>query len=149
MEVYEKINLIIQEKGLTKREFAKRLIALEPKSNRTGEVMSEKTVYAYLNGKATINANLIPYIAEALDIAEQELFVDTKRNRIRYLKYILKDPSNEEISVIKSHLKKDNLQKIEKELIELLPYIPKIMLEELILKAKQIQTITNEHINQL
>ena len=149
MEVYEKINLIIQEKGLTKREFAKRLIALEPKSNRTGEVMSEKTVYAYLNGKATINANLIPYIAEALDIAEQELFVDTKRNRIRYLKYILKDPSNEEISVIKSHLKKDNLQKIEKELIELLPYIPKIMLEKLILKAKQIQTITNEHINQL
>jgi len=50
MEVHNQINLLIEERNLTKREFAKKLIALEPKSKRTGEIMSEKTVYAYLSG---------------------------------------------------------------------------------------------------
>ena len=77
MEVYEQINLIIEEKNLTKKEFAQRLLALEPRSKRTGETMSEKAVYAYLSGKSVINADLIPYIAEALDIPEQALFSET------------------------------------------------------------------------
>ena len=46
-------------------------------------------------------------------------------------------------------MKKDNLQKIEKELIELLPYIPKIMIEKLIIKVKRIKPIADEYINQL
>ena len=55
MELYNKINLILKEKKLTKKEFAKRLVALEPKSSRTGEIISEKIVYFYLSGKTVIN----------------------------------------------------------------------------------------------
>ena len=40
MEVFEAINNILEEKKISKREFVTKLIALEPKSNRTGEIIS-------------------------------------------------------------------------------------------------------------
>lgn len=141
MEIFEKINLIIKEKSLTKREFAKKLIALEPKSSRTGETMSEKVIYTYLSGKTVINSNLIPYIAEALNITEQELFIDNKSNRLKYLKYILKNPSKEELNLINSLNEDTNKSNQAKELISLLPYIPEAMLHSFIKKATQVKSI--------
>lgn len=73
MEVYEKINLLLQEKGISKRDFVMRLRNLEPRL-KSGEIPSEQTIYRYLNNTREIKIELIPYIAEALDVSEQELF---------------------------------------------------------------------------
>jgi transcriptional regulator with XRE-family HTH domain len=74
MEVWEKINYLIAEKNLSKIEFARKLIKLEPKLKLTGETPSEQTILGYLYGKREIKIELVPYIAEALDVEEQELF---------------------------------------------------------------------------
>ena len=76
MDITHKINYLIQEKGMTRREFARRLAALEPRLKRTGTVPSEQTIYGYLNGKREIKVELIPYIADVLGVKEQELFSD-------------------------------------------------------------------------
>ena len=89
MEVYEKINLLIQEKKLSKKDFSDKLRNLEPKLNSTLEIPSEKSIYAYLNGRIGIKIELIPYIAEVLEIPEQLLFDDSSRTRKIYLKHIL------------------------------------------------------------
>lgn len=74
MEVYEKINYLIEEKKMTKQDFIKKLILLEPKLKRTGEVPSPSTINGYLYGQREIKIELIPYIAEVLGANEQELF---------------------------------------------------------------------------
>ena len=50
MEVYEKINLLIKEKKLSKKEFAEKIRNLEVKLKSTGEIPTIKAIYAYLNG---------------------------------------------------------------------------------------------------
>jgi len=50
MNIVDNINILIKEKNLTKKEFAHRLMKLEPKCSRVGETPSLKTIYAYLNG---------------------------------------------------------------------------------------------------
>jgi transcriptional regulator with XRE-family HTH domain len=74
MNVSEKINFLLTEKNMTKREFATKLLELEPRLDGTGKPPSESTVYGYLNGGREIKIELIPYIAEVLNISEQELF---------------------------------------------------------------------------
>ena len=74
LEVYEKINYLINEKKITKKEFVTKLLALEPKLKATGEVPSEQTIYRYLNAQRELKIELIPYIAEVLEVDEQELF---------------------------------------------------------------------------
>jgi len=74
MEVIDKINYLLKEKSLQKKEFTKILQSLEPKLKSTGEVPSEQTIYGYLNGKRELKIELIPYIAEVLEVDEQELF---------------------------------------------------------------------------
>ncbi len=74
MEVYEKINYLITEKKMVKQDFIKKLIELEPRLKRTGEVPSPSTINGYLYGKREIKIELIPYIAEVLGVSEQELF---------------------------------------------------------------------------
>ncbi len=74
MTVTEKINYLLVEKNMTKREFATKLLALEPRLESTGKAPSESTIYGYLNGGREIKIELIPYIAEVLGISEQELF---------------------------------------------------------------------------
>lgn len=74
MEVYEKINHLIREKGLSKKEFVKIFLSLEPRLKRTGEIPRISTVYGYLNGLREIKIELIPFFAEALNVKEQELF---------------------------------------------------------------------------
>lgn len=46
----------------------------EPKLKSTGEIPSEQTIYGYLNGKRELKVELIPHIAEVLEVSEQELF---------------------------------------------------------------------------
>ena len=74
MDIVEKINYLIKEKGLTKKEFATRLQALEPKLKSTGNIPNLQTIYGYLNGKRELKVELIPYIADVLNVPEQELF---------------------------------------------------------------------------
>ena len=74
MNIVNKINYFVRERGMTKREFARRLSSLEPRLKRTGTVPSEQTIYGYLNGKREVKVELIPYIADVLGINEQELF---------------------------------------------------------------------------
>ena len=74
MNVADKINYLLEEKVMSKREFAQKLLSLNPVIERTGKAPSESTIYGYLNGGREIKIELIPYIAEALNIPEQELF---------------------------------------------------------------------------
>jgi len=74
MEVWEKINYLLNEKKMSKKEFADKLSALEPRLKLTGEAPSYQTILGYLYGKRKIKIELIPYIAEVLEIEEQELF---------------------------------------------------------------------------
>ena len=74
MEVYEKVNYIMQEKELSKKDFVRKLLEFEPKLKTTGETPSEQTIYRYLNGQRELKVELIPYIAEVLGVDEGELF---------------------------------------------------------------------------
>lgn len=76
MQIYERINSIIKSKGLKKKDFLERFTALEPRLKSTGEIPSVPTIYNYLNGTREIKAELIPYMAKALEVSEQELFLD-------------------------------------------------------------------------
>ena len=70
---------------------------LEPKLKITGEAPSENTIYSYLAGRISILIELIPYIAEALDITEQELFDSTSKTRKRCFKYFLQNVPKDEL----------------------------------------------------
>lgn len=74
MTILERINTILKSKNMSKRELARRIIALEYRAAKTGEIPTESSIYAYLNGTIELKADLLPYIAQALNIYEQELF---------------------------------------------------------------------------
>ncbi len=74
MNIIEKINFLLEEKGISKKEFVEKLQKLEPKLKGTGEIPSEQTIYRYLNESRELKVELIPYIAEVLEVNEQELF---------------------------------------------------------------------------
>lgn len=155
MEVFERINCILKDKNLSKREFSKKLRDLEPRLNSTGEIPSEKTIYKYLNGTIAIKIELIPYIAETLQVTEQELFTEDKKSRKKFFQQMIKTSTSEEIEILKNkfNLKytKTTLVKepkstynnkkpsLEEELISLLPYAPKPLLENFINKLKEIK----------
>ncbi len=148
MEVYEIINLRLQENKMSKKEFAIKLRNLEPKLNSTFEIPSEKSIYAYLNGRIGIKIELIPYIAEVLEIPEQLLFDDSSRARKTYLKHILQNVSSEEKEFIKSkvcseqtskiYIPKDRFHAIQ----DLLVYAPEIFLENLESTLKNYKDLT-------
>ena len=110
MEVWEKINYLLEEKKMTKQEFATKLIALEPKLKRTSETPSIQTILGYLYGKREIKIELIPYIAEVLGVDEGELF----RFDIEYA------------TAYNIRYSKDA-----REILDLLQYIPKPTLEHI------------------
>jgi len=74
MELFEKVNYLIAEKNMNKKEFANKFLSLNPKLRTTGEAPSLSSIYNYLTGKREIKVELIPYFAEALEVKEQELF---------------------------------------------------------------------------
>lgn len=148
MEVYEKINLYLKDKKISKKEFSKKLILLNVKLKNTGEVPSENTIYAYLNGRIGIKIELIPYIAEVLEIPEQLLFDDSSRTRKIYLKHVLQNASSEEREFMKSkvcqeqtskiNIPKDRFHKIQ----DLLVYAPEIFLDNLESTLKNYKDLT-------
>ena len=132
MEVYEKINCILKQKNLTKRWFAKRLRELEPKLKSTGEIPTEKAIYGYLNGVSQIKIELIPCIADVLNISESELFTfnkDEKKNS-----FTIRQPKVEYGS---------DEKELEK-LVCLLPYSPKILVKKLINELESIKKLYDE-----
>lgn len=74
VNIIDKINFLLEEKGISKKEFVDKLQKLEPKLKGTGEIPSEQTIYRYLNESRELKVELIPYIAEVLGIQEQDLF---------------------------------------------------------------------------
>ncbi len=142
MEIFELINKILEEKKISKREFAQKLIALEPKSNRTGETISENIVYSCLSGHTAIKAYLIPYISDVLGVPEQVFFEENKKTRMRLLKYLLKNLSKEEENYIKIALNKNKNEDIQSEILELLKYAPQPMLVKIKNSLKEIKNIT-------
>ena len=160
MDIYERINSFIKEKNLTKREFSKKLRDLEPKLKSTGEIPTEKTIYKYLDGTIAIKTELIPYIAEVLQITEQELFTNDEKSRKKFFYNILKTANDSEIEIIKNkfNLSNENSSLVKEpsntynqnnplhtELLELLPYAPDPLLKNLIEKLKEIKEL-NESI---
>lgn len=89
MNIHENINQLIKQKGMNKKEFAIKLINLKPTINRVGEIPSISAIYTYINGSASIKAELIPYIAEVLEVTEQELFDTSNKTRLKCLKFII------------------------------------------------------------
>ncbi len=81
MSILEQINATLKAKNMTKRELANRIIALEYRAAKTSEIPSESSIYAYLNGSIELKADLLPYIAEALNIYEQELFSSESKSK--------------------------------------------------------------------
>lgn len=154
MEVYERINILIKDKKLTKREFSKKLRDLEPKLNSTGETPTEKTIYKYLDGNISIKIELIPYIAEVLQITEQELFTKDTKSRKKFFQKLIKTANNDEIEILKNKFdlkfNETSIVKepsntygkesdLENELIQLLPYAPKPLLKNFVEKLKELK----------
>src|SRR5574344_515271 len=74
MEVFEKINYLIEESNMTKKEFVDRVLELEPKLKASGEAPSIQTIYRYLNGSRDLKVEILPYFAEVLGVKEQDFF---------------------------------------------------------------------------
>jgi len=123
MEVWEKINYLLDEKNISKQEFANRLIALTPRLKRTGETPSTQTILGYLYGKRELKIELIPYIAEVLEVTEQELFSFdieyASEYNIRYSKDI-------------------------REILDLLQYAPKPMIENIKTTLQKFKVVYDE-----
>lgn len=110
MEVFEKINYLISEKNMSKKEFADKFLSLNPRLRTTGEAPSYSSIYGYLSGRREIKIELIPYIAEALNVKEQELFnFDLEYSTEFNIRY----------------------SKDAREIIELFQYAPKNMIEHI------------------
>ncbi|MDY0121197.1 MAG: hypothetical protein RBR54_04575 [Sulfurimonas sp.] len=145
MEVYEVINLYLKEKKVSKKEFAKQLLSLEPKLRNTSEAPSETTIYAYLNGRIGIKIELIPYIAEALNIPEQMLFDKSSRGRKLFLKHILKTLTSQERELLTNELCKSEKNYTNEEfhtIKDLLKYAPTIFIQELKNTLKEYRDVT-------
>lgn len=120
MEVFEKINYICEEKNIKKVDFVKKLISLEPRLKSNGLIPSEQSIYRYLNGSRELKIELLPYIAEVLEISINELFEFdiefASEYNIRHSRQI-------------------------KELLNLVQYVPKITLQKLILQLKAYKNL--------
>jgi len=155
MEVYERINYLLKKQKITKRAFAKKLRSLEPKLRITGETPSENTIYSYLSGRITIPIELIPYIAEALDITEQELFDASKLQRKRCFKYFLKNATRDELikSIVDFKLKNDGLaemveveevESLERKIAKLLKYAPPEFIQRVLKRLEEFKTMSQD-----
>jgi len=160
-KIYENITSIIKLKGITRKEFAQKLINLQPKSNRIAETPTLSTIYGYLNGRISIPIDLVSFIAEALDVTEQELFDTSEKTRKKCFKYFLENASESELeffhyfinSQIQNNINfnytkvimgtKTHNEKIEN-FIALLEYAPTNFLDKAISKLQEYKTISSE-----
>jgi transcriptional regulator with XRE-family HTH domain len=124
VEVWEKINYLFEEKKMSKKEFADRLVALNPILKRTSETPSHQTILGYLYGKREIKIELIPYIAEVLGVNEQELF----ESELEY-------SANQNIKYSKEV----------REIISLIPYAPHAFVEQVLDTLRKYKKLLTEH----
>lgn len=147
MEVYEKINEILREKKLSKKSFSQKVIELEPKLRNTGEVPTINALYSYLSGDVSLRVELIPYIAEVLNIPEQILFDDSDEARIKTLKYILEDINSQEYKFLNDKLTMKEV-KIENDLIhsvtQLLSYAPEPFLKNVLNALENFKMLSDK-----
>ncbi len=151
MEVYEKINEILKKKKLSKKSFSLKIIELEPKLRNTGEVPTINALYSYLSGDVSLRVELIPYIAEVLDIPEQILFDESTNARMKILKYITEDISSQEYNFLIDKLNVKNVSRIDKydnetinSINELFQYAPEPFLENILSTLKNFKALTDK-----
>ena len=126
MDIIEKINYLIKEKKMSKKNFVEALQNLEPKLKSTGNTPNIQTIYGYLNGKRELKVELIPYIAEVLEVKEQELF-----------SFDIEYASSYDIRYSREV----------REIIDLLHYAPKPLREEIRDLLKEIKQLSSNKIN--
>lgn len=151
MEVYEKINEILKKKKLSKKSFSLKIIELEPKLRNTGEVPTINALYSYLSGDVSLRVELIPYIAEVLDIPEQILFDESTNARMKILKYITEDINSQEYNFLIDKLNVKNVSRIDKydnetinSINELFQYAPEPFLENILSTLKNFKALTDK-----
>lgn len=151
MEVYEKINEILKKKKLSKKSFSLKIIELEPKLRNTGEVPTINALYSYLSGDVSLRVELIPYIAEVLDIPEQILFDESTNARMKILKYITEDINSQEYNFLIDKLNLKNVSRIDKydnetinSINELFQYAPEPFLENILSTLKNFKALTDK-----
>lgn len=151
MEVYEKINEILKKKKLSKKSFSLKIIELEPKLRNTGEVPTINALYSYLSGDVSLRVELIPYIAEVLDIPEQILFDESTNARMKILKYITEDINSQEYNFLIDKLNVKNISRIDKydnetinSINELFQYAPEPFLENILSTLKNFKALTDK-----
>jgi transcriptional regulator with XRE-family HTH domain len=125
LNVVEKINLLIADMGITRREFAKRLRALEPQIRSTGEIPSEQSIYRYLNGNRELKVELIPYIAHILGVDESELF-----------SFDVEDTFGFDTA----------LSKEARDIVKLLPYAPASVIRDIKIKLEKYKKLYDDEI---
>ena len=128
MEVWEKINYLLEEKNMSKQDFANRLIELEPRLKRTSETPSTQTILGYLYGKRELKVELIPYIAEVLGVSEQELF-------------------NFNIEYATEYNYKQSKEVLE--IVDLLPYAPNSTIEHIKTQLQKYKNLNDETKNKI
>ncbi len=160
-KIYENIVLIIKSKGITRKEFAQNLINLKPNVNRVSETPTLSTIYGYLNGRINIPIDLVPYIAEALNVTEQELFDNSSKTRKRCFKYFLQNASKEELEYfshfINSQIKNTvgvsydkaimDIQTTDEKMakfVELLPFAPSNFMDKILERLKEYEKLNRE-----
>ncbi|WP_459903265.1 hypothetical protein [Campylobacter concisus] len=139
MQIHERINSIIKSRGLKKKDFLQKFVSLEPRLKSTGEIPSIPTIYNYLNGTREIKAELIPYMAKALDVSEQELFLDN--DSTEFFKEFIKKQSENDSSNEKN--------KAILKLINLCEYASMPMLERLIEILEQNKQLTLQNMKRI
>lgn len=161
LPIQENINKLIKQKGMNKKEFAQKLLDLNPTVSRIKEVPSTSAVYSYLNGRINIPVELISYVAEVLDVTEQELFDNSSKTRKRCFKYFLQNASKEELEYFRYFIEtqmKNNLglsydtmimnthttnEKIAR-FVELLPYAPSSFIDKVLAKLSEYEQLQKE-----
>jgi len=161
LKIYENITNIIISKGLTRKKFAQNLINLQPNVNRISETPTLSTIYGYLNGRINIPIDLVPFIAEALDVSEQELFDTSSKARKKCFKYFLQEASKDELEYfygfINSQIKNNvnvnygkiimNSETTDEKLerfSELLKYAPADFMDKVLAKLEQYKKIDDD-----
>ncbi len=158
LPIQENINKLIKQKGMTRKEFAQKLLDLKPTVSRIKEVPSLSAIYSYLNGRINIPVELITYVADVLDVTEQELFDTTSKTRKRCFKHFLQNASKEELEYfshfINSQIKNNvgvsydkaimDIQTTDKKIakfVELLPFAPIDFMDKVLEKLKEYERL--------
>jgi transcriptional regulator with XRE-family HTH domain len=163
MYILDNILFFLNKRNMTKKEFAQKLINLEPRVGLNLEIPSERTIYLYLQRKREIKADLIPFIADVFNITEQELFDTSTKTRKKCFKYFLQNASKDELEYFNNFINsqiqnnininygsvimnsKDRDEKIE-EFIELLKYAPDNFIDKVLDRLEEYRRLDGKEI---